>query len=121
MASQQRSRGRKPDYQIRIAKERIEILIGLAEKELRTHPDRSRRYVQLAGKIGMRFNIRFPTNLKRSSCKHCFTPLRPGLTSTQRTDHGVIIVKCQNCQKVSRHPMGKADKKKNNDLKVEKG
>jgi ribonuclease P protein subunit RPR2 len=107
-----RTRGKKPEYQLRIARERIEILLSLAEKELRKRPKRSRRYVELARKIGMRYNVRLTKQQKRSFCKACDTLLKPGVTSKQRTEKGVIIIKCQNCNKIYRYPFRKAKKKK---------
>ena len=43
----------KPNWQTEVARERIEILFALAEKEF---PGKySNRYIELAKKIGMRF------------------------------------------------------------------
>lgn len=106
-----RTRGKKPEYQLQIARERIEILLSLAEKELRKHPARSRRYVELARKIGMRYNARLTKQQKRSFCKGCDTLLKPGVTSKQRTEKGVIIIKCQNCNKIYRYPFKKGKRK----------
>jgi ribonuclease P protein subunit RPR2 len=107
---ERRPRGRKPAYQTDIAKERIEILLGLAERDLRQNPDRSRRYVQLARKIGMRYNVRIPSSTKRSFCKRCGTLLRPGLTSSQRTSDGKIGVTCLHCRGVRRTPIAAGKK-----------
>ncbi len=104
--SKKRVRGKKPAYQLKIAKERIQILLELADKELKKHPERSRRYVELARKIGMRYNVRLTKQQKRSFCKKCNTPLKPGLTSTQRTEKGMIVIKCLNCNKIYRYPFG---------------
>ncbi len=89
-------RSKKPAWQTDIAKERIEILFEEAEKSLRKHPERSRRYVELARKIGLRYNIRFPKELKRRFCKKCNTLLVPGLTSQTRV-HDKVIIKCLKC------------------------
>lgn len=99
-------RGRKPKWQIRIAKERIERLFNLADKELKEHPNRSRRYVELARKIGLRYNVRLPKRLKRRFCKNCNTLLEPGLTAETRIDseEKTIIIKCLNCNKVYKYP-----------------
>ncbi len=90
----------------RIAKERIDVLFGLAEKEFDKHVERSRRYVQLARKIGLRYNVRFDAELKRNFCKKCNTLLIPGKTSTTRTDSKskTINVKCTNCGDINRFP-----------------
>jgi len=53
-----RKRSKKPEWQSKIARERIEILFKIAERKLEGHPERSRRYIELARKIGLRYNIR---------------------------------------------------------------
>jgi len=63
-----RARGRKPLWQQKIARERIQILFSLAEKEIKKHPERSRRYIELARKLGLRYNVRLPRELKRKFC-----------------------------------------------------
>lgn len=97
---------RKPEQYIKIAKERIEILFDLAEKEFKKHPERSKRYVQLARKIGLRYNVRFPTELKRKFCKSCSSLLVPSVTSKVRIDSRTktINIKCLNCEKIYRYP-----------------
>jgi len=56
---------KKPEQHIKIARERILILLDLAEKEFKKHPERSRRYVELARKISLRYNVRLSKQLKR--------------------------------------------------------
>ena len=95
---------RKPSWQRRIARERIDILFQLAEKELRKHPERSRRYVELARKIGLRYNVRLK-KYKRKFCKNCNTLLIPGLTSKIELDtrNKCVVVICKNCKKIYRY------------------
>lgn len=95
---------KKPDWQREIAKERIQILLDLAKKNLEKHPNRSRRYVELARKIGLRYNIRLTKKQKRSFCKKCNTILIPGKTSTVRLDpkHKNLTIKCLNCKNIFR-------------------
>jgi len=102
-------RGRKSVQYIKIAKERIQILFGLAKKELKKHPKRSRRYVELARKIGLRYNIRLPKKMKREFCKKCNSLLVLGLTSQVRirSKDNLIIVKCLVCDKIYRYPYRK--------------
>ncbi len=99
-------RGRKPEWQRRIAKERIKILLELAEKEFKAHPERSRRYIQLARKIGLRYNVRLSKELKRKFCKNCNSLLVPGLSSQVRikSKEKIVEIKCLNCGKVYRYP-----------------
>ena len=100
-----RKHSRKPESQIRIARERMEILLDLAEKEVKKHPDRSRRYVELARKIGMRYNVRLGSH-KRRICRRCNTLLIPGHNSKVRASAGrkSMIVTCLNCGSLSRYP-----------------
>ena len=99
-----RARSKKPEYQLGIAKERINILLKLAKKEFRKHPERSRRYAQLARKIGMRYNVRLPPEWKRRFCKSCGTLLKPGVTCTRRKEEGATIIKCLKCNRTYRYP-----------------
>ena len=99
-------RGKKPRWQQKIARERIQILFSLAEKELKKHPERSQRYIQLARKIGLRYNIRLTKEQKRKFCKGCSIPLVPGVTAKIRMDSKkrTLIIKCLKCNRIYRHP-----------------
>ncbi len=98
-------RSQKPDWQTKIAKERIQILFSLAEKEFEKHPERSKRYIELARKIGLRYNVRLSEE-KRKFCKKCNTLLKPGITSQVRLDRKTktINITCINCRKIYRYP-----------------
>jgi len=102
-------RSKKPIQYLKIAKERIEILFGLAEKEFSKHPERSRRYIELARKIGLRYNIRLSKEQKRKFCKNCNSLLIPGKTSQVRikSDKRTVTTKCLNCNRIYRYPYGK--------------
>jgi len=97
---------KKPDWQQKIAKERIDILFNLAEKEFRKHQQRTKRYVELARKIGLRYNVRFSKVLKKRFCKNCNSLLKPGLSSKVRLDKKTktIVIRCLTCNKIYRHP-----------------
>ncbi len=93
----------KPEYQITIAKERIGILFDEAEKRAKKGDyDLQRRYVRLAKLIGMRYNVKIPTDLKRKYCRHCYTFLFP--KSRVRTKDGIVTIKCFNCGRKIRYP-----------------
>lgn len=94
---------RKPEDQIKIAKERIDILFKEAENVVRERPDLAKRYVKLAKKIGMRYNVRLG-KLKRKFCKYCYSFFLPGLTCSQRLRKGRITIKCFSCNKTIRYP-----------------
>ena len=103
-------RGRRTGAMIRIANERIERLFELAELEVFSGGDdpirltRGNRYVYLARKIGMRYNVRIPKRYKRRFCKHCYHYLVPGLNARVRTRKHKIIIFCEDCKKYTRIP-----------------
>ena len=102
-ASKQNTRRRstKPLSQIKIAKERIAILIDEAEK---TDDEKlAKRYVELAKKIGMRYNIRLSPSTKRKFCKYCHARLLSGW----RTKKGIKYIACKSCSKTIRFPFKK--------------
>jgi len=95
----------KPAYQLRIARERIKILFELADKEFKNHPERSHRYVQLARRIAMRYNVRIPRELKRRICKGCHRYLVPGVNCRVRTSQKMLTITCLNCGRIARYPL----------------
>ena len=89
----------------RIALERMEILFGLAEKEaLQGHAPRARRYVDLARRLGMRYNVRVPPEYKRRFCKECLAYLVPSVNARVRVGRGRVVVTCLACGAVQRVP-----------------
>jgi len=94
------------ESQKKIAKERIEKLFSMAEGS-----PRADRYVEMARKIAMRYNIRIPPRLKRKFCSKCYKFLTPN-NSTVRTSRKekAVIVKCLNCGAVMRYPLKRAQK-----------
>jgi len=93
-----------------IGEERIDHLFSLAEKEHKTHPQRAHRYVELARKIAMRYNIRL-TKYKRKFCPKCYRYIIPGENSRVRAKQSVITT-CHECGHVSRRPYKKGNKLK---------
>ena len=88
---------------IKIAKERIEILLNLA----RTDPTRAQRYTQLALKIASRTRTRLTKNQQRAICPQCKT-LRTAQTSRtrirqRREPH--IALTCLKCGYITRIPI----------------
>jgi ribonuclease P protein subunit RPR2 len=101
-------RGRRTKNMVAIANERIELLFEFAERErARGKYDRLDRYVELARKIGMRYNVRIPLKYKRRFCNNCYSYLHPGRTADVRTRSGKLIVHCRNCGKIMRRIMDK--------------
>ncbi len=101
----ERKRSRKPGWQQEIASERMEILLALAGKEFKKHPERSDRYAALARRIGMRYNVSVPKGSGRI-CKGCQKFMVPGENCVVRTSARTRAVetRCTSCGKVSRHP-----------------
>lgn len=88
-----------------IALERIEYLFRLAQENFSDDPQKSKRYVLLARRIGMRYRVSLPSELKRSFCKKCGTFLVPGKNARVRLKNGFIIVSCLECGSLKRYPV----------------
>ncbi len=112
---------RKPENWIRIAKERISILISLAEKEKNGHPERSRRYVELARKIGMRYNVRLGKENKRKFCSECNAFFVHGKNCMVRTvkEKQSVVFRCLGCGHEQAYPYVR-EKRENKNIKKEK-
>ena len=104
----------KPEWQLRIARERIERLFLLADEVFDKEPERAHRYVQLARKIAMRYNIRIPKDFKRRFCKKCYKYLKPNINCRVRTraSQQAVIVTCLECGHVMRYPYRKEKKER---------
>ena len=91
-----------------LALQRIERLFELAEADARKMDtgakSRSDSYVQLARRIGMRYRVRIPGQLKMRICKGCYTYLIPGKNARIRLRGGYITTTCLKCGKQMRHP-----------------
>ena len=92
----ERSRN-KPEWQIKIAKERIDILFDEAAKT--NLPALQRRYMQLAKKIGMRYNVRL-AGKKKIFCKYCYYYFGPQVK--RRLKEGKLVIKCPGCNRITR-------------------
>lgn len=88
-----------------IARQRMEILFGLASQEKSLHPERADRYVQIARMISTRIRIRMPSQMKRMSCKQCGCYL-PASERKVRLSRGIINATCPKCGKQTRIPYG---------------
>ena len=97
----------------KIAKERINKLFDLARVEaLKENWERSRRYIQLARKIAMKFNISLK-NYKRKFCKKCNTYFTSKTVRIryQKKDKRVTYT-CLVCGNVQRYPYVREAKEK---------
>jgi len=94
----------KPARERRIALERVEHLFLQAEKAFKEKPLLSRRYVQLARKIAMKYKVSMRSALKRRFCKHCYSYLKPGVNCRVRLGGKHLVYYCQECKKFMRFP-----------------
>lgn len=85
-----------------IAADRIERLLQMAHDE-RHRPDRSKRYVELARKIGMRYQVSIPGRWRRRICRSCHVMLTPGRDARVRVRRGTLRVTCARCGRTSRY------------------
>ncbi|MBP6021127.1 MAG: ribonuclease P protein component 4 [Candidatus Methanomethylophilaceae archaeon] len=86
-----------------IGRERISILIRLAEKAVAEGDDEHAvRYVNLARRIGMRTRTEIPKDFR--FCKGCGIPLVPGRNCRVRLGGHKVITVCGRCGEVKRMP-----------------
>ena len=88
----------KPAWQLKIAKERIDILFSEARKT--KEKKLQNRYVELARRIGMRYNVKIESKYRRRYCRYCYAYLH----GKRRLSKGNLIVECTACKKVNRYP-----------------
>jgi ribonuclease P protein subunit RPR2 len=104
----------------RIARERMDILFCLARETFPRDRELARRYVSLARKIGMRYNVRLLKKDKILICKNCNSLLVPGVNSRVRTHASRVIITCLDCSHVRRVPFVREMKSKLNKRGEEK-
>jgi ribonuclease P protein subunit RPR2 len=91
---------------VRIAHERITELFGLAEQEARrTDSALPERYVALARRIGMRYNVRLLPEYQELYCRGCGAYWTEGRTVRTRLRAGRRSRTCLRCGRVRRVPL----------------
>jgi ribonuclease P protein subunit RPR2 len=96
-------RGRRTAGMIRAAQERIQDLFSLAESEVRRSPSNlSTRYVALARKIGMRYNVRLLREYRDVYCRGCSTFWVEGRSVRTRLRAGRRTQTCLRCGRIRR-------------------
>jgi ribonuclease P protein subunit RPR2 len=96
-------RGRRTSQMIRVAHERIGALFSLAEAEARRGPGKlPDRYVRLARKIGMRYNLRLATEFRELYCRRCSVYWVEGRTVRTRFRSGRRVRTCLACGSIRR-------------------
>lgn len=90
---------------VRTAEERISDLFALAEQESgRGHPTLPDRYVGLARRVGMRYNVRLPIEYRENYCRRCSAHWVEGRTVRTRLRQGRRVRTCLRCGWVRRVP-----------------
>jgi ribonuclease P protein subunit RPR2 len=103
MGERRQRSGRRSRDNAQIASERMGILFNEAERAARRGENGlSERYVALARAIGMRYNVRLPSGLKRRACQKCGAFLVPGRNLRVRFRGGKTVWTCLKCGNVSR-------------------
>jgi ribonuclease P protein subunit RPR2 len=90
-----------------IARERIAILFTQAKKVFPEDRALSKRYIELARKMGMKAGVRLPKEYKASICKGCGGLLVPGVNCRVRIrpDTGAtVLITCLDCGTKKRYP-----------------
>ncbi len=88
---------------VRIARERVDDLFALAEREAATgHPELADRYVELARRVGMRYNVRLLSEYRELHCRGCTVFWVEGRTVRTRLRRGVRVRTCLRCGRTRR-------------------
>jgi len=83
---------------VRIARRRVADLFNLAEREsLGGHPELADRYVTLARRIGMRYNVRLLGEYRELYCRTCSAFWVEGRTVRTRLRSGRRVRTCLKC------------------------
>ncbi len=69
---------------------------------------RAKRYVFLARRLGMRYNVSMPSPHRRWLCAACGAYLVPGKNASVRLRPQRIVIRCLECQAVKRVGRGAA-------------
>ncbi|MGC8628601.1 MAG: ribonuclease P protein component 4 [Candidatus Micrarchaeia archaeon] len=97
-----------------IAKERILLLLDMAEQNAHENTEQSRalekRYVRLAKRISAHYRIKIPKELKHRICKRCDNFMVPGINCKVRVSGSFLVYKCE-CGNEKRIFLKKENKK----------
>lgn len=83
---------------------RVRRLMTLAQAASPEDSVRADRYVGLARRIAMRYQVSLPRELRRRVCRGCDGLLVPGRSARVRVAHGRVTVTCLRCDTVKRYP-----------------
>ncbi|MCF7798349.1 hypothetical protein K9M74_00430 [Candidatus Woesearchaeota archaeon] len=97
----------KPKGPAKRAQYHIDELSVIYQQERQTAGLRSERYLYLIRRLGMKFRLSLPRDVKHSYCKHCKTPFLPGKNCRMRTRGGILVFYCFTCKNYTRLPLNK--------------
>ena len=103
---------------LKIAEERIDILFNRADEIFTIHPERSRRYVEMARNIATKYNMKMPATWSKRYCHYCHQFMKPGLNCQIRLSDSSIVIKCLECGNINKIPYIK-EKKERRRRKIE--
>jgi ribonuclease P protein subunit RPR2 len=86
----------------RRGEDELQQLLALAATKTPSNLVLARNAVKDAFRLSQTMRVRIPREQKRQLCKHCYTFLKPGVTSSTRVHNGRIIITCTNCKHVKR-------------------
>jgi ribonuclease P protein subunit RPR2 len=91
---------------VRIARDRVSDLFALAEREALTgRSELADRYVALARRVGMRYNVRLLREYRELYCRACSTFWVEGRTVRTRLRSGRRVRTCLRCGQERRTPV----------------
>ncbi|MFB6158395.1 MAG: ribonuclease P protein component 4 [Candidatus Nanohalobium sp.] len=88
-----------------IARERIDILFREAGEKFERHPELSRRYVEIARRIGERVQVSIPGEYRKKFCSSCGAYWKPGKTCRVRlkSENRLVQYHCLECGEVENY------------------
>ncbi len=92
-----------------IAKERIDALFELAEKNSGKEPKLAASYIKTLDKIRKHYRVGLPTRIKARICAGCSELLVPGVNCTVRlaSSKKLVVYRCTKCGRERRIPYKK--------------
>ena len=82
----------------------MQRLVELAERTFGRNPERAKRYIYIARKIGTKTKTRFPQELRKKFCRTCGNFLKKGKNCTIELENQFIKITCSECKRVMRYP-----------------
>jgi len=102
----------KPKWVKEIAQQRINTLMKQAEENKITHPERSRRYCELALKISTKYKVPLK-EYKHKFCKNCYTYYTADTMKKRKIPKtNLFQITCLHCGKKTK--IGVTNKKQDN-------